>query len=223
MNIKFIVVVFIGIFLSCLGLSKLANFYFDISSDYLTATATFFAAFIALYLFNDWREQQKYSLVEKYQVLIRDSGNILFLNYSKFHVYIRNLRNQIILNQSDVKELEKITSNNPDFDTNVQDLLNNIFNSSTLLHEYQICLKSLNENVINEDHFKEIEEFKNQLLKVHQSFAKILNIHQILIDEVICFASLTNDPMVSKAIQDYKELCAYSCVSYLNKVLNENK
>ena len=41
MNINFVVLVFVGIFFSCLGLSILANFYFDISSDYLTATATF--------------------------------------------------------------------------------------------------------------------------------------------------------------------------------------
>lgn len=71
MNIKFLVLVFIGIFFSCLGLSKLANFYFDISSDYLTASATFFAAFVALYLFHDWREQHKFTALELLKVNIQ--------------------------------------------------------------------------------------------------------------------------------------------------------
>lgn len=74
MNIKFLVLVFIGIFFSCLGLSKLANFYFDISSDYLTATATFFAAFVALYLYSDWREQHKVSVLNDKQKVLSNIG-----------------------------------------------------------------------------------------------------------------------------------------------------
>ena len=77
MNIKFLVLVFIGIFFSCLGLSKLANFYFDISSDYLTATATFFAAFVALYLFNDWREEfLVLKIPELHTLLVKHSEEI---------------------------------------------------------------------------------------------------------------------------------------------------
>ena len=223
MNVKFLFLVFIGIFISCLGLSKLANVYLGISSDYLTASATFFAAFAAVYLFNDWREQQKYALVEKYQALIKDSGSSLFLNYSKFHLYIRGLRNQITLNSTNVPELAKIEINNPNFDNYVQDFMNTMFNSCTLLHEYQICLKSLNADIEKDQHFKEIEAFKLQLSEVHRSFAEISSIKHMFIDEVLGYAHLTNDLKVTKAIQDYKELCAYSCIYYLNKILTDKK
>lgn len=52
-------------------MSKLASHYLGISSDYLTASATFFAAFIAIYLFNDWREQHKFTSLELLKVNIQ--------------------------------------------------------------------------------------------------------------------------------------------------------
>lgn len=91
MNIKFLVLVFIGIFFSCLGLSKLANFYFDISSDYLTATATFFAAFVALYLYNDWKDVHKINTLEKYHQELK----IEFLNLNSSYLIVSEKAREI--------------------------------------------------------------------------------------------------------------------------------
>ena len=93
MNKKFIVLVFLGMFFGCLGLSKLASYYLDISSDYLTATATFFATFVALYLYSDWKDPLKYSKFQSEQSEIRFSIRVFRNNYYEFVSHVLDFKN----------------------------------------------------------------------------------------------------------------------------------
>lgn len=130
MNIKFLVSVFIGIFFSCLGLSKLANFYFDISSDYLTATATFFAAFVALYLYSDWRDQFKTELFER----LKDRLHVLFNNVT---IEYDNLYFMVVALNSDLPDRNELIMQNNKYQYAIDALLTELDFYEKILNKYK--------------------------------------------------------------------------------------
>lgn len=57
-------------------------------SDFLSASATLFAAIVALYLFSDWREQYRIDMVKQ----LREIIHLLFIDlenkYNEFYLEI---------------------------------------------------------------------------------------------------------------------------------------
>lgn len=168
MNIKFLVLVFIGIFFSCLGLSKLANFYFDISSDYLTATATFFAAFVALYLYNDWKDVHKINILEKYHQELK----IEFLNLNSSYLIVSKKASEI--EGSSVSKASEIVLEI----NNIYGLTfyNNVKKVLVTINEYEIFISRLTKISIVSQHLQNIEVFKNELLKTLNALDSIQGI-----------------------------------------------
>lgn len=168
MNIKFLVLVFIGIFFSCLGLSKLANFYFDISSDYLTATATFFAAFVALYLYNDWKDVHKINTLEKYHQELK----IEFLNLNSSYLIVSKKASEI--EGSSVSKASEIVLEI----NNIYGLTfyNNVKKVLVTINEYEIFISRLTKISIVSQHLQNIEVFKNELLKTLNALDSIQGI-----------------------------------------------
>ncbi|MFC2997915.1 hypothetical protein ACFODO_22235 [Acinetobacter sichuanensis] len=165
MNIKFLVSVFIGIFFSCLGLSKLANFYFDISSDYLTATATFFAAFVALYLYNDWKDVHKINTLEKYHQELK----IEFLKLNSSYLIVSEKAREIHGSSSSrvdmiVLEINKVYGLN---------FYNDVKKMIITITEYEIFISRLTRVSIVEQHLKNTKVFKNNLLKTLKALNSI--------------------------------------------------
>lgn len=217
MNIKFILLVILGLFFGCLGVSKLANFYFELSSDYLTASATFVAAFIAIYLYSDWRDQQKFILIEKYQELIRESGKSLFLNYSVFHVKVKIVRNQYVFPSSEEQKKAFYSLNKIETVELVQGLLSETLHACTLLYEYTLCLRGVDAEYSKSEHFKDIEYFREELLEAYKLLCDVEESSDL--DYVFRLAEYVDEGKLSEAIHKYKELCAYSCVQFLNLIL----
>lgn len=168
MNIKFLVLVFIGIFFSCLGLSKLANFYFDISSDYLTATATFFAAFVALYLYSDWKDVHKINTLEKYHQELK----IEFLKLNSSYLIVSEKASEI--EGSSVSKASEIVLEI----NNIYGLTfyNNVKKVLVTINEYEIFISRLTKISIVSQHLQNIEVFKNELLKTLNALDSIQGI-----------------------------------------------
>ena len=130
MNIKFLVLIFIGIFFGCLGLSKLANHYLGISSDYLTASATFFAAFVALYLYNDWRVQFRTELFER----LKDKIHVLFNNVS---IEYDNLYFMVVALDSDLPDRKELIMQNTKYQYAIEALLTELDFYEKILNKYK--------------------------------------------------------------------------------------
>lgn len=64
-NLKELISIGLIIVVVCFAISLTANKYFDIDSDFLSASATFFAGVVAYKLFNDWRIQYRTELFER--------------------------------------------------------------------------------------------------------------------------------------------------------------
>lgn len=62
--------IIIGLFLACLSISILMKKWFDMDGDYLSAFATLAAAMVAAYLFNDWRDQERYNSTKEHVLKI---------------------------------------------------------------------------------------------------------------------------------------------------------
>lgn len=95
-NITFKKLALIGFFIliSCFFISFSVKFFFKIESDFLSASATLFAAFVAFLLFNDWREQYKIELFEKIRDRLHTQLNEVKIQYNSFNNFIQN--NEII-------------------------------------------------------------------------------------------------------------------------------
>lgn len=86
LKITDLIVIGLGIFAFCFAVSKFVYCKFQMTSDYLTASATFFAAVIAMLLFNDWREQYRIEMVRQ----LREKIHSLFIDlenkYDEFYL-----------------------------------------------------------------------------------------------------------------------------------------
>lgn len=60
-----------GLFFVCLAISILIKNYFQIEGDYLSAFATTVAAIVAIFLFNDWRDEQEYQTKKEFIFKVR--------------------------------------------------------------------------------------------------------------------------------------------------------
>lgn len=212
MNIKFIVLVFLGIFFGCLGLSKLADHCFGVSSDYLTATATFFAAFIALYLYNDWRVEHKIKLLESYQSNLKSKTSKLLPTSLKAKSYL------FLIVGSSVKE-------------GYQHFQNALNETNTFLE----ILKSINEDmsgyILLLSHLENTKEvkanietctfFSEKLKKIYQEcmFKMYENNNSININ------SLKEDDFFkwNKDLREFDYLVSYQLVEFYIKYLNSLK
>lgn len=88
LKITDLIVIGLGIFAFCFAVSKFVYCKFQMTSDYLTASATFFAAVIAMILFNDWREQYRIEMVRQ----LREKIHSLFIDlenkYDEFYLVV---------------------------------------------------------------------------------------------------------------------------------------
>lgn len=211
----------IGIIASCFVVSFIVKCKFNLETDFLSSAATIFAAVVAMLLFNDWREQQKFALIEKYQDLLKEAGNSLFLNYSKFHIRVKTVRNQYAFPATEAEKNQFIKMDTLEVRDLVQGLLTNLLHSSTLLHEYSICMLRVNSEFSNSTHYKDIMSYRDNLCNSYKQLADIND------DEVLRYtfelANLADKGEVSSSIHQFKELCGYSCVDFLNNILLDNK
>jgi hypothetical protein len=170
-------------FVLCIGVSIIGRKAFNVDSDFLSASATLFAAIVALYLYNDWRDQQRFVLIEKYQELIRESGKSLFLNYSKFHLTVKTVRNQFAFPSNDEDKKTNYQLSKLETGTLMQELLSEMFHAYNLLSE--------------------VEQTPD-------------------LNYIFRLADSIDEQIISTAVQNYKELCGYSCVKFLNDQLLKN-
>lgn len=207
--------------LICIIVALIGKHALGLEGDYLSAAATLFAAVVAMLLFNDWREQQKFALIEKYQDLLKEAGNSLFLNYSKFHLRVKTVRNQYAFPATDNEKNQFITMNKLEIGDLVQHLLIELLHSSTLLQEYSICLVRIDSKYSNSIHYKDIVRYRNNL---NNSYNLLANVKE---DEALIYtielAKLADQGEVASSIHQFKELCGYSCVDFLNNILLDNK
>jgi hypothetical protein len=207
--------------LVCIILALVGKHIFDLEGDFLSAAATLFAAVVAMLLFNDWREQQKFALIEKYQDLLKEAGNSLFLNYSKFHIRVKTVRNQYAFPATEAEKNQFIKMDTLEVRDLVQGLLTDLLHSSTLLHEYSICMLRVNSEYSNSIHYKDIMRYRDNLCNSYKQLADIND------DEVLRYtfelANLADKGEIASSIHQFKELCGYSCVEFLNNLLLDNK
>ncbi|MCU4367551.1 hypothetical protein [Acinetobacter courvalinii] len=87
-NFNELIVIGIGILATCFFISQISLLYFNLQTDFLSATATLFAAIIAFILFNDWKEQYKTELFERIKNHIHNAFLDLEKNYNDLYVFL---------------------------------------------------------------------------------------------------------------------------------------
>lgn len=98
-------------FIFCIGISIIAKKAFDVESDFLSASATLFAAIVALYLFSDWREQYRIEMVKQ----LRDKIHLLFIDlenkYNEFYLAVGSAVKGSPTNMKDIASLSQTMAN----------------------------------------------------------------------------------------------------------------
>ena len=150
----------------CLGVSILFQKAFDISSDFLSSSATLFAAIVAMYLYSDWREQYHVSSIEKQQLEIFNLCDLLFENYISMVSF--SVRNKNINAQDASAAGEALLG----LMEHVQRLDNTLFKLRIAFKNYLVLLSDFEE--ISREHIVEIKKYEGFLINM-QSFIDALH------------------------------------------------
>ncbi|MEJ5205466.1 hypothetical protein [Acinetobacter junii] len=84
-NIFELIVIGLGILASFFAISKFVLCQFKMQTDFLSASATLFAAVVALRMFNSWKEQYQTELFERLKDRIHHLFNQLENNYNNYY------------------------------------------------------------------------------------------------------------------------------------------
>ncbi len=205
----------IALLLICIIFSIIGKHVFGLEGDFLSAAATLFAAVVAFLLFQDWRDQQKFVLVEKYQNLIKESGKSLFTKYSNFHIFFRTLDLERGNWKNAIGSTDVIKQN---YKNVMQELSTELFHNSTLLNEYQLCLVQLNLDYI--EHHQKIEVYKTDILRAYNLLNDI-DEKEEFVDKLVSGTLLVDSKEIGNIIHRSNELCGYDMLLYLNKILKD--
>lgn len=213
MNIKFLVAVFLGIFFSCLGLSKLADDRFNISSDYLTATATFFAAFVALYLYNDWKEPFLLEKIESDQRVIRSNIRKFKHSLVSLQDHIHGCGLGVTLNNDDVYSRE--------YKKRLNDVLDCIDDLASSMSDYESVLM-LQHTDAAKDQLHKYSEGYQSLISVFNTLNKY-DLHKNYIDSYSYIKEQSITKKFNEDVRNLTENFYSSLAKYLQEVLKIRK
>lgn len=80
-----LLVISVGVIALCFSISKFVLCKFNMASDFLTASATFIAAIVAISLFNDWKDQYRTELFERLKDRIHHLFDSLSIQYDAMY------------------------------------------------------------------------------------------------------------------------------------------
>ncbi|GEA69160.1 hypothetical protein PA3_33180 [Acinetobacter pittii] len=148
----------ISLLLICIFISLIGKHVFNLEGDYLSAASTLFASVIAFILFNDWKDQHKVHLLEKYHAELKKhvenllkSKKLISDEYFKFIIS----KDKNLMIDSPLTILE----------SQIKDEYQSI---DRLINEYLIYLETLGTE-------KFIKQHKEQVLKLITRIPDILN------------------------------------------------
>lgn len=101
----------IGMFLICLSTSILIKKWFGLDGDYLSAFATLVAACIALHLYTDWRDQERYNLAKEHVLKIFGITARMRFRFNKTQEMAIDLKKSdmfVVLNKDFLEEDESL-------------------------------------------------------------------------------------------------------------------
>lgn len=172
-SIQELTVIGIGILGSCFAISKLAFCKFNLQSDFLSASATLFAAVVALKMFNSWKEQYQTELFERLKDRIHNLFNQLESNYNNYYELF-------ILNDSH-PDRKSIHIQGSTFQNTIDQLLSELDFYEKLINKYKdieielVCEPSTAKNNLT-DILKQLNP--DYILNAHDEWVE--NIYQVL-------------------------------------------
>lgn len=149
-----IIVIAIGILASCFSISVIAHCKFGLDTDFLSSAATIFAAFIAMLLFNDWREQHKVLSLERLQGKLSLSAEKIFENFVS--VLDSGYSKDVPVNTLEDEEVQNYKLQNP-----LRNLEKELVKADVSINEYISFLSNFDEGVKN--HVDEMIEHRESL------------------------------------------------------------
>lgn len=144
------------LFFICLGISIVVNYKFGIVGDYLSAFSTLAAALIALYLYNDWREEHRLKLLEHYHSAIKERAYAVFLEIN----YILVEHPVIIAKADGPEELKRQIDL---YLKNIDELAGNLTELCVLVNEYENFLTNLEDSSLVKEIIADVKEFSTDL------------------------------------------------------------
>ncbi|MDR2060562.1 MAG: hypothetical protein LBQ29_04090 [Acinetobacter sp.] len=131
-NLNELISIGLIIVIGCFIISFAANRFFDIDSDFLSASATFFAGVVAYKLFNDWRIQYRTELLER----LKDRIHNLFVNLENDYIQLHNM---VVIENKMLGNAELISLIN----LTIDNIVNEIFFYEKIFFQYGLDEKSV--------------------------------------------------------------------------------
>ena len=198
-------------FLFCLSSSIFFKHEFNIDGDYLSSFSTLVAAIVAYLLFNDWKVEHKFKLLEKFHDTLKERAMRLNSIFDAMNLDFRCIEGSTVVDGN--KYLENALGKLSQFNKETQNVL-------YLLREYKCCLDTLrkdeflinNENILKHhiENFNQITNFYTEL--VLKRLVDI-NVNTVNIDTLNSW---------KKILIEFEHYCSIDLADFYFKHLNLN-
>jgi len=219
-DIKELIVIGVGISAFCFAVSKFVLCKFQMQTDFLSASATIFAAIIAIKLFNDWREEYLIEKMERFHVDIEQVTIALNAHYKI--IDNKTIAGRLRTSMGLLYVADEIDSS--DMDGALRDALDNLQKNLRLIHqlltEYEIFLINYN----TKTSLKHSELVKEKREKVFELVMKIPRVDGVLstktLLEFICNTLILKLDL-REVVFDLSSLAYSNRTSFFYKMFNK--
>jgi len=153
-------------FFSCLVISIFVKSKYGVEGDYLSAFSTLIAALVALYLYNDWRDEHRLKLLEHYHSRIKEGAYAAYLKVN----YLLIDHPIFKLGENDHEEFE---NQKTVYIKDVDKLAESLTELCISVNEYENFLGTLECTALVEEMVVEVKQFNVDL---NDSFNKCMEI-----------------------------------------------
>lgn len=195
----------VSIYLVCLIFGSISKHIFGFDVDVLSASATLFAAVVAMLLFSDWKDPHNAQKILEEQ---KDIMNSLHT----FRVDFYNFRNCIeTISEADIEE-KNIHKEYIQLETI---LLNSLDKISDCLHIYGVNFNNESDEKLNNEHLNKIVEFRKKVKDLYDILTKF--------DSTINFKDAYSHISTSKTTDKMYELGGNLTLDLRDEILDYKK
>ncbi|HGW3827330.1 TPA: hypothetical protein ACNICD_003119 [Acinetobacter baumannii] len=198
-------------FLFCLSSSIYFKHQFNIEGDYLSSFSTLIAAIVAYQLFNDWKVEHKFKLLEKFHDTLKERALRLNSIFDAMNLEFRYIEGSMVVEGN--KHLENALGILSQFNKETQSVL-------YLLREYKCCLDTLRKDeflINNENKLKHHVENFNQITDFYMDLTL-----KRLVDINVNTVNTTTLNSWKKILIEFEHYCSVDLADFYFKHLNLN-
>lgn len=149
------------VFIVCLSISIIIKHFFGLDGDYLSAFSTLVAAAGAFYLFNDWKDEHKFALIQKTHEDLRTQNLLVIKHLNLALVNFRSVEGSTV-KRGEENWLQGVIE--------LRLFITELIKTINKIDEYRSYLSIMKSNSLLINHVENILNIKENLREIQNEF-----------------------------------------------------